>query len=362
MDLPVDLTTMQVYSSPVTAITQLSLDGPPPGVTETATEDSMSQSKQPKAVTQATDISLIVPVTDSDKTSFITVVPTAHVEKSVTYIFIPGADTTSAATNSPSRAPKMPHLETQGSQLDQPPQPTDRPSNPSGDDDVNRETSGPDASTSQPTQAEVVVPGETSGAENEATTGSRTQDAQGGQQGSITTGSSDGNAEGLASPTFVIDNTPLIAGGSPITVDGTTYSLAPTGSAVVVNGNTVSFTTDSHGQAVPVGTAADASSADSTGSPANQILGGLSVAPAEATTTGETSQETESTGGQQSGGTASRSQGASSSPSASEGDAGATATTDGSAPAVQSDNAGALNLPWSISAIVGVIAFLAVVV
>lgn len=353
LDLPGEVTTMPVYSSPVTEITRLSLGAPMPEVTETTTE-----TKQPKAIVQPTGISLILPVTDdgSDKTSPITVLPTAHVENSVTYIVVPGTATTSA-----SRAPKMPHLENPGSQIDHPSEPTDSPNSQSGDDDVNRETSGPGASTSQPTQAGVVIPSETGGAGDEHSGDSQTQDAQDSQQGAVTTGGSAGNTEPIASPTFVVNDTPLVAGGSPITVDGTTYSLASTGSAVAVNGNTVSFTTDSQGLAVPVGPTGDASAGGSTDSAATQALGGLSIAPAEATTTGETSQETGSTGEQQSSGTASSSRGASSTSSA-RGNGGATATTDGSAPSVQSDNAGASNLPWSISAIVGAIGLLAVVV
>ena len=358
LDLPGQLTTMPVYSSPVTEITRLSLGAPMPEATETTTEDSPSETKQPKAIVQPTGISLIVPVTegDSDKTSFITVLPTAHVENSVTYIVVPSTETTSA-----SRAPKMPHLENPGSQIDHPLGPTDRPDSHSGDDDVNRETTGPDASTSQPTQAGVVIPSQTGGAGDESNGGSQTPDAQDTQQGAATTGGSTGNAEQIASPTFVINNTPLVAGGSPITVDGTTYSLASTGSAIAVNGATVSFTTDSQGLAIPVGPTGDVSAGGSTGSAATQALGGLSIAPAEATTTGETSQETGSTGDQQSSGTASSSRGASTTSSASSNNAGTTASTDGSDPSVQSDNAGASNLPWSISAIVGAIGLLAVV-
>jgi hypothetical protein len=178
--------------------------------------------------------------------------------------------------------------------------------------------------------------------------------------GSVTTGGPAGNAESTASPVFVIDNTPIVAGGSPITVDGTTYSLASTGSAIAVNGDTVSFTTDSQGLAVPVTNAADVSAGGSSGTAATQVLGGLSIASAEATTTGETSQETGSTGDQQSSGSASGSRGASPT-SSSKNNAGATATTDGGAPSVQSDNAGVMNLPWSVSAIVGAIGLLAVV-
>jgi len=353
LDIPGQPTTNPAYPSPVTEVTRLSLDGPTP---ETTTEDS-SPTKQPKPMIQPTVISLIVPVTDagSDTTSFITMLPTARVENSVTYIFVPGTETTSV-----SRTPKMPHLERPDSQLDHPSEPTDRPSTPSGDDDVNSETFGPGASTSQPTQAEVIVPSQTGGAESQASAGSQTQDSQTGHQGSVTNGSPAGDAESTASPTFVINNTPIAAGGSPITVDGTTYSLASTGSAIAVNGNTVSFTTDSQGLAVPVTNTAGASAGGSTNTAAIQALGGLSIASTEATTTGETSQETGSTGTQQSSGIASGSRGASPT-SSSRNNAGATATTDGSAPSVQSDNAGASNLPWSISAIVGAIGLLAVV-
>jgi hypothetical protein len=305
---------------------------------------------------QPTVISLIVPVTDtgSDTTSYITVLPTAHIENSVTYIFVPGTETTSV-----SRTPKMPHLERPDSQLDHPSEPTDSPITQSGDDGVVRETSGPDASTNQPTQAGVVIPIETGSAGNGASVGSQTQNTQASQQGSVPTGGPAGDAGATASPTFVIKDTPLVAGGSPITVDGTTYSLASTGSVIAVNGNTVTFTTDSQGHAVPVGPTADASAGGSIDAAATQALGGLSIASAEATTTGETSQETGSTGDQQSSGSASGSQRASPT-SSTRNNAGATATTDGSAPSVQSDNAGASNLPWPVSAIVGLIGLLAV--
>jgi hypothetical protein len=358
LDIPGEVTTNPAYPSPVTEITKLSLGGPAPEATETTTQDSVSQSRQSRPIIQPTVISLVVPVTDagSDQASFITVLPTAHVENSVTYIYVPGTETTSV-----SRTPKMPHLEKPDSQLDHPSEPTDSPTTQSGDDGVIRETSGSDASTNQPTQAGVVIPIETGSARNGGSAVSQTQNAQASQQGSVTTGGVAGNAEASESPTFVIKNTPLVAGGSPITVDGTTYSLASTGSAIAVNGNTVSFTTDSQGQAVPVGPTADASAGGSVDAAATHALGGLSIAPAEATTTGETSQETGSTGDQQSSGSASGSRGASPTSSA-RNSAGATATTDGSAPSVQSDNAGASNLPWSISAIVGAIGFLAVVV
>jgi hypothetical protein len=447
MDLPGESTTNPVYPSPVTEITKLSLNEPAPEVTETTTLDPMSQSKQPKAVIQPTDISLIIPVTDtvSDKTPFITVVPTAHVENSATFIFMPSASTTSA-----SRAPKMPHLEDPGSQLDQPSQPTDHPSVPDGDDDVGRETSGPGASISQPTQTGVVISVETGSSDEANNAGSQTQDAPPGQQDSVTTGGSNGtpatqqgpiatgvsdgdagasaaltfvidntplvaggspitvdgttysldptasaiivngntmsfatdsqgqavisvgqhesttigrsnaNAEASSSPTLLVDNTPLVAGGSPITVQGTTYSLTPTGSVVVVNGNIVSFTTDSRGHAVAAGSTADASAGDSTETAAIQALSGLSVASADATATVGTSQEAASTGEQRSSGSASGSRGASSTSTASVDDAGATRTSDGSA-TVQSDNAGASNLPWSISAFVVAIGLLTLV-
>lgn len=357
LDIPGEVTTNTAYPSPVMEITKLSLGGPAPEATETTTQDSVSQSRQPKPMIQPTVISLIVPVTDtgSDTTSFITVLPTAHVENSVTYIFVPGTETTSV-----SRTPKMPHLEKPDSRLDHPSEPTDSPTTQSGDDDVVRETSGPDASSDQPTQAGVVIPIETGSAGNGASVGSQAQNTQASQQGSVTTGGPAGDTGATASPTFVIKNTPLVAGGSPITVDGTTYSLASTGSAIAVNGKTVSFTTDSLGQAMPVGPTADASAGGSVDAAATQALGGLSIASAEATTTGETPQETGSTGDQQSSGSASGSRGASPTSSARY-NVGATATTDGSAPSVQSDNAGVSNLPWSISAIIGAIGLLAVV-
>lgn len=360
LDGPGGLTT---YSSapapsPVTAVTQQSLENPNSEETESTTGETTSQTRQPKPIIQPTDISLIIPVTTdtvSDQTSFITVVPTAHVESSATYIFVPGPDTTTSRLGTP----KMPHTEIAGSELDQPSKPTDSPDTHNGDDNSNQETPGPDDTTTWPTQAGVVVTSEMSGAGSDNSAGSRTQDTRTSLPVSAATGNPGNNGEAHASPTFVVDNTPVIAGGSPITVDGTTYSLAPSGSAVVVNGNTKSITTDFQGQIVPVQTT-DASAGDSTASATDQALGGLSIASAGATTSGETAQET---GEQQSNGSASGTQRATSTTSTSGGDAGATSTSGGSESAVQSDNVGALNSPtWPITAIVGAIGLLAVVV
>jgi hypothetical protein len=401
--VPGALPTYTAAPSPVTANTQLSLEVPESQETESTTQDATSQTRQPKPFIQPTDISLIVPVTDAvpDKTSFITVVPTARIESSATYIWVPGADTTS-----PTRAPKMPHIEHTASELDQPPKPTDSPDTHEDDDDWTHVSSEPDATTQQPTQIEVIIASGTGSTEGEQVTGPPTQHIPvpqvsgigeisrengephatpiygvdgtpliaggspitvGGTTYSlVTTGSAVMiNGKPQATQTFAVDNTPLVAGGLPITVSGTTYSLAYIGSTVVVNGNTVAITTDSQGRLVPVETRADSSTGGSAESATSQVLGGLSIVSATATATGGTVQETESTGAQQSAGGASASgtQRAASTTAANGGDAGATATTTDSEAAVQSDSAGAFKSPtWPVAAVVGAIGLLAVVV
>jgi hypothetical protein len=401
--VPEALPTYTPAPSPVTANTQLSLEVPEPQKTESTAQDATSQTRQPKPFIQPTDISLIVPVTDAvpDKTSFITVVPTARIESSATYIWVPGA-----ATTSPTRAPKMPHIEHTASELIQPSKPTDSPDTNEGDDDWTHAPSGPDATTQRPTQIGVIIASGTGSTEGEQFTGPPTQHIPV-PQVSGATEISRGIGEPHATPIYGVDGTPLIAGGSPITVSGTTYSLATTGSAVlingkpqatqifavdntplvpgglpitvgettyslgytgstvVVNGNTVSITTDAQGRLVPVETRADSSADGSTDSATSQVLGGLSIVSAGATTTGGSAQETGNTGEQHSSGRASAAgtQGAASTTAANGGGAGAIATTTDSEAAVQSDSAGAFKSPtWPVAAMVGAIGLLAVVV
>jgi hypothetical protein len=401
--VPGALPTYTPAPSPVTANTQLSLEMPDPQETKSTTQDATSQTRQPKPFIQPTDISLIVPVTDAvpDKTSFITVVPTARIESSATYIWVPGAD-----TPSPTRAPKMPHIEHTESELIQPSKPTDSPDTHEEDDDWNHAPSGPDATTQQPTQIGVIVASRTGSAEGEQVTGPPTQhipvpkvsgvteisredgDAHatpiygvdgtplvagglpitvGGTTYSLaTTGSAvQINGKPQATQSFAVDNTPLVAGGSPITVDGTTYSLGYTGSTVVVNGETMSITTDSQGRLVPIETGTDAPAGGPTDSATSQVLGGLSIVSAGASATGDSAQETGSTEAQHSSGRASASgtQGATSTTATNGGGAGATATTTDSEAAVQSDSSGASKSPtWPVAAVVGAIGLLAVVV
>jgi hypothetical protein len=389
--------------SPVTANTQLSLEIPESQETESTTQDASSQTRQPKPFIQPTDISLIVPVTDAvpDKTSFITVVPTARIESSATYIWVPGADTTS-----PTRAPKMPHIEHTASELIQPSKPTDSPDTHEGEDDWTHASAGPDATTQQPTQIGVIVASRTGSTEGEQVTGPPTQHIPVPKL-TGTTGISWGNGEPQATPiygvdgtpliaggspitvggttyslattgsavmingkphatqTFAVDNTPLVAGGLPITVGGTTYSLGYTGSTVVVNGNTVAITTDAQGRLVPVETRTDSPNGGSTDSATSQVLGGLSIVSAGATVTGGSAQETGSTEAQQSNGgvSATDTQGAASTTAANSGNAGITATTTDSEAATQSDSAGASkSLTWPVAAVVGAVGLLAVVV
>jgi hypothetical protein len=401
--VPEALPTYTPAPSPVTANTQLSLEVPEPQETESTAQDATSQTRQPKPFIQPSDISLIVPVTDalSDKTSFITVVPTARIENSATYIWIPGAGTTS-----PTRAPKMPHIEQTASELVLPSKPTDAPDTHEGDEDSNHETAGPDATTQQPTKIGVIVASGTGSTEGEQVTGPPTQHIPVPRVSGITEVSR-GNGEAHATPVygvdgtpliaggspitvggttyslattgfvvmingkpqatqiFAVDNTPLVAGGSPITVSGTTYSLDYTGSTVVVNGSTLSITTDAQGRLVPVETRIDSPTGGSTDSATSQVLGGLSIVSAGTTATGDSAQETENTGEQHSSGraSASGSRGAASTTATNGGNAGATATTTDGEAAIQSDSAGAFKSPtWPVAAMVGAIGLLAVVV
>jgi hypothetical protein len=231
--VPGALPTYTPASSPVTAVTQLSLEVPESQETGSTTQDATSQTRQPKPFIQPSDISLIVPVTDavSDKTSFITVIPTARIESSATYIWIPGADTTS-----PTRAPKMPHIEHTATELIQSSKPTDSPDTHEGDDDSNHETAEPDATTQWPTQIGVIVAATGTGStEGEQVTGPPTQHIPVPNVSGTTETSREGG-EAHATPIYGVDGTPLIAGGPPITAGGTTYSLASTGSAVLING------------------------------------------------------------------------------------------------------------------------------
>jgi hypothetical protein len=413
--VPGALPTYTPAPSPVIAITQLSFEVPEPQETESTTQDATSQTIHPKPTIQPPEISLIVPVTDavSEQTSIITVVPTARIESSATYIWIPGPDTTS-----PTRAPKMPHIEHTASEFIQPSKPTDAPDTHEEDDDWDYSSSGSDATTQWPTQIGVIVASGTGSTEGEKVTGPPTQHIPI-PRVSGTTEISRGDGEAHATLIFGVDGTPLVAGGSPITVGGTTYSLASTGSAVLINGkpqatqifvvnntpliaggfpitvsgttyslgytgstvvvndNTVSITTDSQGRLVPVETRTDSPTGDSTDSSTSEVLGDLSIVSAGATATAGSAPETGSAGAPQFPGAASASgaQGAASSTSASGtqvatsttaasgGNAGATATaTDGQA-AVQSDSAGEQKLPtWPIAAMAGAIGLLAVVV
>lgn len=339
LDVPVTTTSFTVYSSPVTAITQLSLQGPTKpeetGAITTTTTSSTSQIVAPSPIVQPSDTSLLVPVTNTatDGTSIITA--TAHVEISGTSIIGPGPDTTSQT-----RAPKMPHTEIGRTDLDQPSKPTDGPSTHGQDDN-----SGSETTAESHTQAGVIIPGATGSAQ------------PGNDQTNQNSGSSGESTGAPTSPSFVIGNTPLVAGDSPITVDGTTYSLASTGSAVVVNGNTVAFTTNTQGQAVPVETNAGGSDTGSSDSATSNMLGGLSTASASATAGGESSQETGSTGEEQSTG------GTTSTTSSIRTSTRSATATDSSSPALQSDNAGASSLQtWSFNVVVGTVGFLAMAV
>lgn len=167
----------------------------------------------------------------------------------------------------------------------------------------------------------------------------------------------EGNAEQESPAAILVGDSTLRAGGSPVTLDGTTYSLVPTGSAVAINGNTVSFSTNSRGQVVPVETTASGQSDSDTNDADTEALGKLSAvsAPASATATDEGARGTTSASST----TASGNSG--SSDDDGNADAIGTSTSD-SAPATQSDNAGAAAaVAWPLSAIMGAVGLLAVV-
>jgi len=159
-------------------------------------------------------------------------------------------------------------------------------------------------------------------------------------------------------------------------VDGTTYSLEPTGSVVVINGNTVSFSTNSRGQIVPVETASSDQPGNGSKIADTKALGKLSVASATATATGQGAQGTASATSTRNSGNGGSSQttgigrsGGSSGSSNNDSDDGddedreATGTSTSDEPATQSDNAGAsVAVEWSLAAVLGAVGLLAVVV
>lgn len=324
--------------APQTQRTQLSLDVPD-GPTSYST------------VTQLTPLSLEVskssdpsPVTDaaSSRITYITVAPSPHLEQSGTYVILPDTDKIDA-----SRAPKTPHLEITRTGPDGLPTPTE----PSNTHDQGDSSSNPNTEV---TEIGIVVPAQTSKPEDDSNSDAQDHQDQDHQQGSNTIGSSNDSPEN-APRTFLMNNSPLIAGGSPVTVDGSTFSLAPTGSVVVVNGAKISFSTDKDGQAVPIGTITEGP--DGAATDGAHVLGGLSAAPDEAAASETRSDQTSAraTGDGDAQGTSTATGGNDNGVSDSE----ATGTNTESSPAMQSDNVGALNtLAWPLSAVVGAVGLL----
>jgi hypothetical protein len=295
-------------SSPVTQRTQLSLE-----VTES--QPSATRTPAPVPIVQPSENSLLIPVaTVSGGKTYVSIAPSAHFEYSGTILVKPVGGTAS------------PTLGIVGSEL-------------------------------------VELPANTGSAATH-----HDQDDSGSHAGSDS--DSNGNAEQPSPAIILVGDTPLSAGGPPVTLDGNTYSLEPTGSAVVINGNTVSFSTDSRGQVVPIETATSGQSNDGTSDADTEALGKLSLLSAEATATGEGAQGTAST---TSTGTAgnSGSSGTTNSGSSNNNNNGggddedqeATGTNTSDTPVTQSDNAAApIAAEWYLSVMLGAVGVLAVVV
>jgi hypothetical protein len=291
-------------SSPVTERTQLSLEVP-------ESQASATRTPAPKPIVQPSESSLLIPVaTVSGGKTYVTIAPSAHLERPGTILVRPEGGTAS------------PTFGIVGSEL------VDLPAN----------------------------TGSAAAHHDQHDSGSNA----GSNAGSNDTGEQ-------ASPAIIlVGDTPLSSGGSPVTVDGTTYSLEPTGSAVVINGNTISFSTNSRGQVVPVETESSGQSDSDANDADAEALSKLSVVSATATATGEGAQGTASaTSTEDSGnGGSSGTTGSGSSSSNNDGsdDEEVTGTNTSDAPATQSDNAGAaIAADWSLSAVLGAIGVLAVV-
>jgi hypothetical protein len=294
-------------SSPVTQRTQLSLE-------LTESQPSATRTPAPEPIVQPSENSLLIPVaTVSGGKTYVSIAPSAHFEYSGTILVKPVGGTAS------------PTLGIVGSEL-------------------------------------VELPANTGSAATH-----HDQDDSGSHAGSDS--DSNGNAEQPSPAIILVGDTPLSAGGPPVTLDGNTYSLEPTGSAVVINGNTVSFSTNSRGQVVPIETATSGQSNDGTSDADTEALGKLSLVSAEATATGEGAQGTESatsTGTtSNSGSSGTTNSGGSNNNNGGGGDEDreATGTNTADTPATQSDNAATpIAAEWSLSVMLGAVGVFAVVV
>jgi hypothetical protein len=302
--------------APVTMVTAETLDVPEittsSSVTQRAqlslevseSQPSATRTSSPKPIFQPSESSLLISVaTVSDGKTYVTIAPSAHLEHSETILVRPEGGTAT------------PTLGIVGSEL------VDLPAN----------------------------------------TGSVATRYDQGDSGS--SAGSNGNVQQNSPGFIIIGNTPLSPGGSPITFQGNTYSLQPTGLAVVINGNTVSFSTNSRGQVLPVETATSGQSDNDTNDVNTESLDKLSVVSATATTATrdgahETASATPTRMSENTGSPATKS----SNTNNNDEDREATGTTTSDAPATQSDNAAApIAAEWSLSAVLGAVGILAVI-
>lgn len=386
-------TSIPIAPSPVTQITQVSLDAPDAGATETQQETDPRGNGGFRPVIQPTDTVLIVPLPNDDPstTSYITIQATARVEQ-------PGSalDTPNMGTY----IPKMPHIEKSGTDL----QPeTTQPGNTGGGlEGWDFGTLPPGATFTARTEntgIALVIPGETGKTDGAVTIpvssahanqGSQNTNhydnptagpvkteggnggaspTQHGNQDSQHTGNPANDEQNKGPQTFLAAGTPVVAGGPPVTVDENTYSLAPSGS-LLLNGATIPITTtDGH---VALATIAGGASYDS--SSVSQILGSLSVASAKATGSGIEEQSTRDASATASGSrtgarqTTTASRGSQETSTDASGDGGDNESSSGpgasdTSSATQSDSEGAAMsaLAWPVTALIGVVGLLAIV-
>lgn len=204
--------------SPVTEITQLSLEvGGSSGASWTTRRGSSGL----RPIVQPTAISLDLPVTDdtgSTRTTVITIAPTAHLERSGTTLLVPIETTTRPAQ------PKAPHVENPGSSLDNPDPATTEPPTTS---DASPPPDVTSTAHSENSGVELVLPTEQPQSEDEASQPSNPPQTP-------------ASTHAPAPSAIRLGTTSILAGGAPVTLDGATLSLAPSG-ALLLNGAPVSY-------------------------------------------------------------------------------------------------------------------------
>lgn len=193
--------------SPVTEITQLSLEvGGSSGASWTTRRGSSGL----RPIVQPTAISLDLPVTDdtgSTRTTVITIAPTAHLERSGTTLLVPIETTTRPAQ------PKAPHVENPGSSLDNPDPATTEPPTTS---DASPPPDVTSTAHSENSGVELVLPTEQPQSEDEASQPSNPPQTP-------------ASTHAPAPSAIRLGTTSILAGGAPVTLDGATLSLAPSG-------------------------------------------------------------------------------------------------------------------------------------